>query len=256
MPNARIRFTPPRIYTEVKNDADNYVNINLPARVSEVECDKWFHLKAVLTATFGYCSVVDGVYGGGTFEQDGNTVGETALTKAFKFYVMAEKVAAGTALLNNTVVIYAGSAEVGRIFVDASTGKISEFYFDGGDAESGDTRFQALGENSQVTGGAIEADDNIYTKASHGFTTGQRLQLSTLTGGTGLTAGNTYWFHKLSANTGYLCATLADAIAGTAINVTLDATSVVINTATDIGISLTQVDSNLRVHLFFAGSAV
>lgn len=81
---------------------------------------------------------------------------------------------------------------------------------------------------TQVTGGAIEADDEIYTKTGHGFVTGDDVKLVSLTGGTGLTAGTTYYFHKLSSSTGYLCATYADAIAGTAVSVSLDASSVVL----------------------------
>lgn len=83
-----------------------------------------------------------------------------------------------------------------------------------------------LNNGTAITGGAIEADDNIYTKASHGLVTGDRVELTSLTGGTGVTAGNFYYFHRLTANTGYLCETPAAAQAGTAINVTLDASSV------------------------------
>lgn len=88
-----------------------------------------------------------------------------------------------------------------------------------------------------VTAGAIEADDNIYTKVAHGFVTGQKVVLNSLTGGTGLTAGGVYYFHRLSADTGYLCASRTAALAGTAINVTLDATSV----------SLSSIVSTLHV---------
>jgi hypothetical protein len=47
----------------------------------------------------------------------------------------------------------------------------------------------SLNNGSAVTGGAIEADDNIYTKTAHGYSTGDRVVLTSLTGGTGLTAG-------------------------------------------------------------------
>lgn len=81
---------------------------------------------------------------------------------------------------------------------------------------------------TQVTGGAIEADDDIYTKSAHGFVTGDAVLLVSLTNGTGLTAGTTYYFSKISANTGYLCSSYANAILGTAVDVTVDATSVVL----------------------------
>lgn len=87
-----------------------------------------------------------------------------------------------------------------------------------------------LTAGTAVTGGAIEADDDIYTKAAHGFQTGDALKLVSLTGGTGATAGTTYYFRKLSANTGYLCANYAGAVAQTPtpVNVTVDATDVVL----------------------------
>lgn len=105
--------------------------------------------------------------------------------------------------------------------------------------------FKFISSLAQITGGIIEADDNIYTKTSHGLETGDAVSLTSLTGGTGLTAGNLYYFHKLSANTGYLCSSLANALAGTAINVTLDASSVV----------LTPVDANIEICLELAGAA-
>lgn len=98
-----------------------------------------------------------------------------------------------------------------------------------------------LNSGTTVTGGAIEADDNIYTKAAHGFVTGDRVLLDSLTGGTGLTAGNYYYFHRLSSSTGYLCSTPALAAAGTAINVTLDATDVVLS------MNQTEVDDVLEI---------
>jgi len=105
--------------------------------------------------------------------------------------------------------------------------------------------FKFISSLSTITGGQIEADDNIYTKTSHGLATGDAVSLTSLTGGTGLTAGQLYWFHKLTDNTGYLCVSLANALAGTAINVTLDASSVV----------LTPVDANLEIILEAAGTA-
>lgn len=91
----------------------------------------------------------------------------------------------------------------------------------------------ALTSGLQVTGGAVEADDDIYTKAAHGFDTGDALKLVSLTNGTGYTAGNTYYFRKLGVDTGYLCSTLADAVANPPVPVacTLDGTAVVLQRA-------------------------
>jgi hypothetical protein len=79
-----------------------------------------------------------------------------------------------------------------------------------------------------VTGGAITATTDVYTKTAHGLVTGQRVALTSLTGGTGLTAGQVYFFIKTNDNTGFLASTLANAIAGTRIDVTADASSVVL----------------------------
>lgn len=92
----------------------------------------------------------------------------------------------------------------------------------------------SLNNGTSVTGGAIEADDNIYTKAAHGFVTGDRVYLDSLSGGTGLTATSYYFFHRLSSSTGYLCATRALAIAGTAVDVTVDGTSVVLTKTNNV----------------------
>lgn len=91
----------------------------------------------------------------------------------------------------------------------------------------------ALTSGLQVTGGAIEADDDVYSKTAHSFDTGDVLKLVSLTNGTGYTAGNTYYFRKLGADTGYLCATLADAVANPPVPVacTLDGTAVVLQRA-------------------------
>jgi hypothetical protein len=88
------------------------------------------------------------------------------------------------------------------------------------------------GNGTAVTGGAITASTDVYAKTAHGLVTGQRVVLTSLTGGTGLTAGTAYFFSRTSADAGFICSTLANAIAGTAINVTADASSVVL-TPTD-----------------------
>lgn len=100
-----------------------------------------------------------------------------------------------------------------------------------------------LTAGTAVTGGAIEADDDIYTKTGHGFVTGDALKLVSLTGGTGLTAGTTYYFHKLGANTGYLCSSYANAIAATPVAVTVDASSVVLVAAPQTSTTVVTVQA-------------
>jgi hypothetical protein len=90
------------------------------------------------------------------------------------------------------------------------------------------------GNGTSVTGGAITAATNIYAKTAHGFQTGQRVILNSLTNGAGLTANNYYFFSRIGADSGYLCSTLANAIAGTAIDVTTDASSVVLTAADNV----------------------
>ncbi|MCG3206264.1 MAG: hypothetical protein KCHDKBKB_02998 [Elusimicrobia bacterium] len=79
---------------------------------------------------------------------------------------------------------------------------------------------------------ATEADDIVTTPSAHGFSTGQRVVFARLTGGAGITAqsssslGTVYFFHVLSATTGKLCTTLADAQAGTNfVNITSNMTA-------------------------------
>ena len=84
------------------------------------------------------------------------------------------------------------------------------------------------GNGTAITGAAITASTDVYAKTAHGLVTGQRVVLTSLTGGTGLSAGTAYFFSRTSADAGFLCSTLANAIAGTAINVTADASSVVL----------------------------
>lgn len=85
-----------------------------------------------------------------------------------------------------------------------------------------------VNNGAAVTGGAITAATDVYTKTAHGLSTGQRVVLTSLTGGTGLTAGQVYFFIKTNDNTGFLASTLANAIAGTRVDVTADASAVVL----------------------------
>lgn len=90
------------------------------------------------------------------------------------------------------------------------------------------------GNGSAITGGTITASTDVYAKTAHGLVTGQRVVLTSLTGGTGVTAGSYYFFNRIDANSGYLCSTVANAIAGTAVNVTADASAVVLTPADNV----------------------
>ncbi len=85
-----------------------------------------------------------------------------------------------------------------------------------------------------VTGATVEADDDIVTKASHGFVTGDRVRLTDITNGTGLTLNDYYFVHRLSANNLYLCATAADAAAGTPVAVSADGTGLTLTPAENL----------------------
>lgn len=85
-----------------------------------------------------------------------------------------------------------------------------------------------------VTGATVEADDDIVTKAAHGFVTGDRIRLTAITNGTGLTLNNYYFVHRLSDSTLYLCATLADAQAGTPVAVSADGTGLTLTPAENL----------------------
>ncbi len=103
---------------------------------------------------------------------------------------------------------------------------------------------------TSVTAGAVEADDEIYTKVGHGFNTGDKVRLVSLTGGTGLVAGTDYYFRKIGADTGYLCATLADAIAAVAVPVavSLDGTSVVLALTSGLQVTAGAVEADDEIY--------
>jgi hypothetical protein len=79
-----------------------------------------------------------------------------------------------------------------------------------------------------LTGVAAEADDDLFTKAAHGLVTGDPVTVTSITGGTGVTAGTRYWVIKASADTFKLATTYANAVAGTGINITVDGSAGVI----------------------------
>lgn len=75
---------------------------------------------------------------------------------------------------------------------------------------------------SYVSGINIVAATDIATRPRHGFGTGDEVYLDSITGG--LTAGH-YYVHVIDGNTFHLCASYADALAGTSVNVLTDATA-------------------------------
>ena len=72
-----------------------------------------------------------------------------------------------------------------------------------------------------VTGVTAEADDNVVTKVSHGFTDGTAVIFTSGTGFTGLTAGTRYYVRDAAADTFKLAATRG----GAAIDITVDGSS-------------------------------
>jgi hypothetical protein len=76
-----------------------------------------------------------------------------------------------------------------------------------------------------VTG---EADDDLLTKADHGLVTGQPVLVAFASGFTGLTTGTTYYAIRVSSSTFKVATSYANAVAGTAINITADGTDMTV----------------------------
>lgn len=85
-----------------------------------------------------------------------------------------------------------------------------------------------LNNGTALTGATAEADDDLVTKAAHGLVTGDRVVLTAITGGTGLTQGSVYYVIRVSSSTFKLASTQALAAAGTGIDITVDGTSITI----------------------------
>ncbi len=84
-------------------------------------------------------------------------------------------------------------------------------------------------KGTQIVGGAMAAATDLYTKTAHGLRTGDAMKLISFTGGTGLTAGATYYFIRVDSDTGQWASSLANAQAGTKIDVTTNAAAMVFN---------------------------
>ena len=88
------------------------------------------------------------------------------------------------------------------------------------------SNFAAL---TSVTG--VAATD-LLTKANHGLTTGQRVDVVSITGGSGITAGDVTYAIVVSSSTFKLATSAANALAGTAINFTTDITDATLSQCT------------------------
>lgn len=73
-----------------------------------------------------------------------------------------------------------------------------------------------------LTGVAAESDDDLFTLANHGLLTGEALLYVSGTGFTGITTSTTYYVIRVSSSTFKLASSLANAGAGTAIDITVD----------------------------------
>lgn len=89
------------------------------------------------------------------------------------------------------------------------------------DAGVGNQTFTAQAVTaSVVASGAVDSENNSFTKASHGFLTGVKVAATTgTTLPTGLSATN-YYIIKISDSVFKVAASLADAIAGTPVDIT------------------------------------
>lgn len=82
-----------------------------------------------------------------------------------------------------------------------------------------------------TSGTSANATTDLITATGHGLQAGDRIKITSLTGGTGLTQGNTYYVvAPVTANTFKVSSTLN----GTAINITADSTVFAANVVNDI----------------------
>lgn len=115
------------------------------------------------------------------------------------------------------------SSDPTKATVSASTGKITAV------AAGATTITATLQAVASITGVSGTASTDIFGKTAHGLVTGDAVDLLALGGGTGFGAiGNTRYVIKVDADTFKLATTLANAVAGTAIDITGDATNATI----------------------------
>lgn len=94
-----------------------------------------------------------------------------------------------------------------------------------------------------LTGITGTASTDLLTKTAHGLSTGDPFIPTFSTGFTGLTSGRRYYAIKISADTFKAAATLALALAGTAIDITADGTSASVAIATPLATSPCYITS-------------
>jgi len=82
---------------------------------------------------------------------------------------------------------------------------------------------------SYVSGFPIAESGDLATRDRHGFQTGDEVILESLTGGAGLSASTHYYVYVVSSSEFKLCSSFANAQAGTAVNVTTNATNVTLS---------------------------
>jgi hypothetical protein len=75
-----------------------------------------------------------------------------------------------------------------------------------------------------LTGVAGTASTDVLTKADHNLATGQQITITFASGFTGLTSGTTYYVIRVDSSTFKVATTAANALAGTAIDITADGT--------------------------------
>lgn len=255
MPNATVRLTPPGIRPVFLTTSGNPVKLpRFPAVGLEISDNQWIHTTVIPSADIDNFSFdpVAGTVSGGAASQEKNLDGFTGVGSARMIAVaVRKKTGATAALAGNILTVTVGATLLGAININEDTQAPGWIVMA---LDAGDTRF-ALGPESNITAGTIEADNEVYTKVAHGLSDGQKVTLVSLTGGTGLTAGNTYYFHRLTDDTGTLHLTRDAALANSGIQaISLDATNVVLTPHQDVSVAMTSPDPNLEFHFLLVGS--
>jgi hypothetical protein len=92
------------------------------------------------------------------------------------------------------------------------------------------THVGAFDADAAITGTTGEADDNTFTKTTHGLSNGNLVLLSALTGGAGLVTGRPYFVIGSTASTFQL----STSVGGSAVDFTTDATAVTVTRLVEI----------------------
>ena len=86
------------------------------------------------------------------------------------------------------------------------------------------TASEAAPYGTTLTSVSVEADDNLFTKTSHGLQVGDEIEITAITNGTPLAVGTAYWVITATADT----FSVSTERGGSAVNVTADGTSITI----------------------------